>query len=371
MAITPINMPVSRPPRILVLADTPALGMKMMTTQVIRGLRDRYTDAEIGVLTSSSGARFYENCPHRIHLHKVQDEGVFSNKGLHSVAPYIRAGQYDAVVSLPFQEYYYSSLVVDEGMRFPFRIGSNKILSGIMDRFENEIPQYEVFTHDVRPPCGIFAPEEYMGSAMLRYLEPFGITGQEMRPEAWSSEKDKLAVDDLLVRSGILPEDFLVTLNLRANQNHNQWRLSTLIEAVSQMSGFWFRQDLLKKYGRLVFLVNYYKPEQQHYFRNFNSALRNFSDIQAPVIGMPNNGPGELASIIARSRYVITPETGTAHVAQALDVPCTVVYINEEVARGWQLPGGRVMSIISNVEDVSPDDIFSGSMGAIFQWCRR
>jgi len=373
MPITPINLPSGRPPRFLVLADTPALGMKTMTTQVLRGLNRRFPEAKIGVMTSQSGAGFYQKSPFPLHIQKIPDEGPFCNKALHYVAPVIRAGQYDAVIALPFQEYYYYSLVCEEGIKFPFRIGSNKLLSALMPGVQSDIPEDERFTHHVDAPSSIVAPEEYMGKAMLRYLEPFGIYDQDPRPEAWSSSADRDAVDSRFRDSGILPDDFLLTLNLCAHQGHNQWRMGTLADVVRKINDRW-GDHFLSNYGRLVFLVNYCAPDQALAFKRFQEALKTLSGVKAPVVGMPNNSPGELSRIISRSSYVITPETGTAHVAQALDVPATVVYQNNAVKRGWMLPGARVMPVVSRtnaVYDVPSEEVFLGSILPILEWCKK
>jgi hypothetical protein len=143
-----------------------------------------------------------------------------------------------------------------------------------------------------------------------------------------------------------------------------------LAEAASKISGFW-QENISAGYGRLVFLANYFREQQERYFTGFQEALRQFPETKAPVFGAINNGPGELAGIISRSSYVITPETGTAHVAQALDIPATVIYQNEAVRRGWMLPGARVMPLVlqdNDTRSVSSDDIFYASLNAVAEW---
>jgi len=373
MAITPINMPVSRPPRILVLADTPALGMKMMTTQVIRGLHQRFPEGKIGVLTSEGGSKFYQRSPYPIHIQRIPDEAPCCKNGLHYIAGSIRAGQYDAVIALPLNEYHFGSLAFNEKINFPFRIGSNDLLGGMLRTPVSEMSEEEIFTHDVKHPNSIAAPEEYMGKAMLRYLEPFGVYDHDLRPEAWSSDADRNVVDTRFRDSGVLPGDFLLTLNLCARQGHNQWRMDTLADTAKKISDYW-DSHFSGMYGRLVFLANYYNPDQIKYFDRFRTALSRFQDFHSPVIEMPNSSPGELSQIIARSSYVITPETGTAHVAQALDIPATVVYQDDTVKRGWMLPGGRVMPVVSMdglVAGVPSNEIFFSSMYAILEWCPK
>lgn len=373
MPINPINLPSGRPPRFLVLADTPALGMKMMTTQVIRGLNRRFPEGHIGVLTSEGGANFYKNCPYPIHLQTIPDDPPYCDSGFHHISSSIIAGGYDVLIALPFQEHAYAELVLREKLSFPFRIGSNKILGGYFNKYANEIPEEERFTHEVDAPCAIVDPQEYMGQAMLRYLEPLGINGEDLRPEAWSSAADKAAVDSMFNGSGILPDDFLVTLNMGANQGHHQWRMNTLAASVKRLSDSWDK-DVKSRYGRLVFLASYCQHGQIVYFERFQTALKQLASMSAPVVGMSNKGPGELAQIISRSSYVITPETGTAHVAQALDIPATVVYQNNSVKRGWMLPGARVMPVVSRgstIYEVSPEEVFFGSILPILEWGKK
>lgn len=373
MQFSPITLPSGRAPRFLVLADMQALGMKMMTTQVVRSLSRRFPDGKIGVLTSEGGSGFYRPSPYPVHVHKIPDAPPFCSSGIHYLASTIAAGQYDAVIALPFTEYHYGQLVFNEKINFPFRIGSNRILGGMMRENLSEIPEEFRFNCNVECPHSIVAPEEYMGKAMLRYLEPFGISGQDMRPEAWSSSADKETVESRLFGSGVLPGDFLLTLNLGANQGHNQWRMGTLADVANKISNYW-NEHLSDGHGRLVFLANYYSGGQEYFFSRFQAALRNIGGLASPMIGMPNKSPGELAQIIAASNYVITPETGTAHVAQALNIPATVVYQSESVKHGWMLPGSRVTPLISSediVASVPSDDIFINSLTALLQWCRK
>lgn len=374
MPFSPINLPTTRPPRTLVLADTPALGMKMMTTQVIRGLSQRFPDGNIGVLTGGGGARFYENSPYPIeHIHTIDDDGSLYVNQTHTTAGSIKECQYDAVVALPFQEGIYADLVINERLQFPLSIGSNRFLGALLSRYSGDVFERYRFDSDVKDPGSIAVPDEYMGKAMLRYLEPLGIFETNMRPEAWMSENDIKIVDSRFEDIGVTPEDFVVTLNLCTMQGHDQRRIEALAEAVNKISGYW-QENMSAGYGRLVFLANYFREQQERYFTGFQEALRQFPEFKAPVLGAINNSPGELARIISRSSYVITPETGTAHVAQALDVPVTVIYQSEGIKNGWMLPGGRVMPIISSDDDgcnVSADDVFAGSLSAMLQWCRK
>jgi len=373
MPINPINLPSGRPPRFLVLADTPALGMKMMTTQVMRGLSRRFPEGNIGVVTSEGGANFYKNCPYPIHLQTIPDNPLYCDSGFHHISSSIRAGGYDVLIALPFQEHAYAELILREKLTFPVRIGSNNILGGYFNKYAHEIPEDERFTHDIQAPDDIVAPQEYMGQAMLRYLEPLGINGEDLRPEAWSSAADKAVVDAKFKDPEILPGDFLLVLNMSANQGHHQWRMDTLAETAKRLSDHW-DERMSERYGRLVFLANYYQQGYRSYFEQFQDALKKLSPMSAPVIGMSNNGPGELAQIISRSSYVITTETGTAHVAQALDIPATVVYQSNYIKRGWMLPGARVMPVVSRgstIYEVSPEEVFFGSILPMLEWCKR
>lgn len=359
MMINKIALPSTRPPGFLLLADTPALGMKMMTTQVVRELRHAYPQSRVGVLTSGRGSAFYRSSPYDLIIHEINAAEGFRNPE-----------KYDVVVSLPFQEGGYADLVINKRIYFPETIGSNSMLSALLFRHSEDVFDRYRFDHDVNSPHNIEEPEEYMGKAMLRYLEPLGITTDDMRPEAWACAKDTARIGSMFEARGISRGDFVVVLNLSANQGQNQWRMQTLAETASIMDSYWSSLRFCDTYGRLVFLANYYAPAQEKFFGRFMTAIGQFSARPA-VIGMPNTSPGELASILARSSYVITTETGTAHVAQALDVPATVVYGTERVKNGWMLPGSRVIPIVSDIYNVSSDDIATGSLSGIAEWSRK
>lgn len=369
MNIKAAGISAAKPQKFLFLADTPSLGMKMMTTQVVRALNREFPGSRIGVLTSEGGAKFYERSPYPLTIHAIPDDSPYSVHRSRSVSEDIRAEEYDVVIAPPFQEGLYAELAINESLWFPVSIGSNNMLSGLLFRYSQDVFTRYRFDHDIYNPGSIAAPEEYMGKAMLRCLEPLGIAGGDMRPEAWSSSHDISAVSSKFERSGIKPDDFVVTLNLCANQGHNQWRIDTLAEAAKSMYAFW-RSFLQERCGNLVFLANYYEQSQGKYFGRFMTALGDSCE-NPLVIGIANRNPGELSSIISRSSYVITAETGTAHVAQALDIPATVVYENAAVKNGWMLPGSRVMPIESSVFTVSPDDLSTGSLIAISHWCGK
>ena len=367
MNINRINPPSGRPPGILLLADSPSLGMKMMTTPVVRCLKQACPQSRIGVLTSESGSGFYRNSPYGLTIHEESDVSWLSAGSTDSALKNIRAAGYDVVVSLPFQEGKYAELVINNRMHFSDSIGSNRMLSALLLRYSEDVFERYKFDHDVVSPCGIVEPEEYMGKIMLRYVEPLGIYNADMRPEAWSSDKDAALIGSMFEANGIGQGDYAVTLNLSANQMQNQWRMRTLAETASIMNSYWARLRLNDTCGKLVFLANYYAPSQKKFFDRFMGALGQLS-VRPPVIGMPNNGPGELSAIIGRSSYVVTTETGTAHIAQALDVPATVVYGTEAVEKGWMLPGSRVVPLVSDIYQASPDDIATGSLFGIAQW---
>ncbi len=361
------NFKITIPSRILVISQMPSLGMKMMTTPLFRSLRNKFQNAKISILTDKYDAGFYKRNPYDIEVHEVPENDSSHLDGIRQISPLIKFCNYDTVISLPLNESIYYYLVSKGKIEIPLRIGSESFLRAYLNDFVSPIPENINFSHDVCPPESIAAPEEYMGKIILRYVAPLWIINESFRPEAWFASEDKEKVDNLFRNIGLLPTDFLFTINLRANQQSNQWKMETLAETIQKISEFWKKFELANRFGSLIFGINYVESYQSVYFKKFMEILKNYK-IKSPVFGLPNSNPGELSQIIKRSNYVLTQETGTAHVVEALDKPATVVYPDSRIEKGWKLPESKILSVLSPLEKLSSEDLFFDSLNSLFYW---
>lgn len=351
----------SVPARILLLHNTPALGFKMMATPMLRALRRNYPDAEIFVATNKNGASFYANNSLGIKAIDVDSTTFFPAMSLVKmglcIAPY-------------GQEFLYLDLVTG-GSAFGRTIGENfriRLISELLSSEEQKAALFtdnaEVFMGRSDPIC----PGEYMGKLYLRYLEPLGIYETDAKPQIWTSDAEAKRISDVLSSAGFGGQDFIVGINI-GGRNH-RWPVEKIAKFLPHFDQYRDNRTNEALKGRKIkYAVTYDWHEAvlweklQNYSREFENRL----------IGIETPSPGLLAAAISKFSYFVTTETGSAHVAQALDIPSTVLYPSEQWMKSWLLPGARVMPVVStdhSVERLLPENVNIATCNGISQWIK-
>jgi len=338
MAINPIKLPENRPARILVIHNAMALGYRMMGTPLMRGLRQGLPNANLCILTDSSGVSFYKDNPYGIHAFSINDERTFS---------VLRAAQFDLCIDIEQHEEAYLDLF-HEGIRPQYRIGSNIQLAARMHKEPGELPDEIKFTHDIAPyrKRSYVSPGEYQGNLFLKYLEPLSIKHDNARPEIWFADQHRLKMYWDFKGEQIQKNDFVLGLNLQGKQTYSHWPVQRLSEFLAV-----FLVKYWEFYDRNIRVLVNYTEEQQTEFSRFKKALETTGNIDL-ITGVLNKEFGDLAAFVNRCSYILSTDTGTAHAAQALDIPATVLYPSEEMKESWLLPGARVIPVVSDTGKV-------------------
>ncbi len=125
-----------------------------------------------------------------------------------------------------------------------------------------------------------------------------------------TNEEDEAFADDLLRRHGIAPSDFIVCLQLGASEDSKRWAEIRFAELARLLAG---------KYKAKILLVGV--REEAHLGQVFEQ--------HAPGIATHLYGETtipQLAAILKRARLLITNDTGTMHIAAAMD--CKVLLVS-------------------------------------------
>ena len=123
-------------------------------------------------------------------------------------------------------------------------------------------------------------------------------------------EEDEAFVDDLLCRHGIAPSDFIVCMQLGASEESKRWAEVRFAGLARLLAG---------KYDARILLVGV--REEAHLGQAF--------ELHAPGIATHLYGETsvpQLAALLKRARLLVTNDTGTMHIAAAVD--CKVLLVS-------------------------------------------
>jgi ADP-heptose:LPS heptosyltransferase len=362
MSANPITLPKNA--RILLLHDTPALGYRMMATPMLRSLRRHYPDAALFVATDGKGVSFYKGNNLGIRTLNVDDQMVMRT---------MKGGRIDVCISPYLQEGLYLDVLLS-GCVLEKRIGEGQNLDWRITAWHSHERESAQFTHETNifsnlrdPVC----PGEYMGKMFLKYLEPLGIFETDARPQIWSTEEDVKAITGYLGSKGFGGNDFVLGVNI-GGRNH-RWPVNMIAKFLRH---FEYCKDQkteqLLKGRQIKYIVTVGSYQEEHFW----SQLSDFTGLfGSRLIQAQTYTPGRLAAAIARCSYFVTTETGSAHVAQALDIPSTVLYPSEEWMNSWLFPGARVKPVFSkttigSVEGILPEEVNMATCKGICEWIK-
>ncbi|MCX5758575.1 MAG: glycosyltransferase family 9 protein, partial [Candidatus Hydrogenedentes bacterium] len=125
-----------------------------------------------------------------------------------------------------------------------------------------------------------------------------------------TNEEDAAFVDDLLRKNGIEPSDFIVCMQLGASEDSKRW-------AETQFAGL--ARLLAEKYRARIVLAGVREE----------APLGQVFEQHAPGIATHLYGETsipQLAALLKRSRFLVTNDTGTMHIAAAVD--CKVLLVS-------------------------------------------
>ena len=365
---------------VLCLWGRNALGSHLISTPFFRTLSENLNGKNVGIATNYSGVDFFRGNPYGINVHYFESTMDNATRPeVQGTISEIRCGLYDVAVVLPETGGFYTDLVVRNGLAFKDRIASKDsarhfrgyiseypLYTGFPDKFM-EVFGFNTIINSDKVSVG---SSTYIGDQLLEYIKPFGFMFGDNRPDVWSSENDALAIRSRYEGRGVTENDFVLGFNLGAH-NHI-WDISNFERLIRSLAS-----DLEEGVGgRQVKFACSYALYESHLFMDLQQKLRNMES-SGVLFGIENKSVGELKEAIAGMDYLITSETGTAHVAQSagVDVPSTVLYPSQDwmATRLCPHPGVRVEPLVSSkfgVNYISPEEVRAATLKGIAKWCR-
>ena len=266
-----------------------------MTTPAIGVIREHFPQAEITLLANPLVAQLFS--PHD----SVDNVIVFDRNGSHrgiagrfKLAAQLRERSFDAAIILPNS---FDSALVPWLAGIPVRLGKSSDGRGFMLTGRYHPDKRINFGHEV----------EYY----LNLCRHFGISGRTTSPKLITTPEEDRAAAELLVKHGILMDNFVLGLNPGAAYGSaKRWYPDRFAEVVRRLAGEWKAR-----------IVIFGGPGE----------MEIAADIERGLAGACLNMAGktsvrELMALIKRCNFFVTNDSGPMHIAAAFGVPLTAIF---------------------------------------------
>jgi len=295
--------------RILVIR-TSALGDSVLATPALRALGAHFPEAELHFVTNDHLAPLFEGLPFltRVWPWKMGG-GSKTAKGLpRFAASLVASGHFDLVIDL--QNSIATRLLVarlhgTRVLRFVKRTGFREVASSIFGE-------------------GPILDEVPAAAHFLQTLTPLGIPqlGTPLRPELRTAPAADRVAGEVLAEGGDQP---LVALAPGARWPLKRWDPLRFAEV----------GDALAAEGARIVLVG--GPGDRRELDQVRGALH-----AAPIADTRDLDLPTLTAVIARTRLLVSCDSGPSHVAQAVGTPVVVVFGPTSTRRWGPIPGAGV-----------------------------
>ncbi len=316
-------------PIILFICASHRLGDHIVETPMLRAMRARFPESKMAILTSKQGGRFFRGNPYGMQVldktNPCYSDSVYDNDS------------WDFAV---------------EGVDCEIETFS----------FVTRHPNVELIAPDKEALNG---SRRYIGLEYLRGLKCFGIDYKKAdpKPEVWSGKDDGQRVSEHLSGNGFREGDFLLGVNFFGKTT--EYPPGKFSEMILQFKRNWpFKSNPIKFFAL-------YRADMAREYKNLFSAAE-MADIG--IIPSFNMSIGQLAEAVKKCSWLVSPDTGTAHVAQAVGTPATVIYRRSDVEKLWKCPApfARVIPLqcvddrpYHDVIMPGPQEVYDKTMAAI------
>ena len=273
----------------------PKLGDYLLATPALAGLREMYPQARITLLVGPTDPGswlldrtyfddYLIDAGHRLH-----------NLPLHtlSLLSKIKRGKFDIAVSLWSNSR--TAWLFKMG-KIPVRIGSSSRDYG------------KLYTHNV--PREQTIPTKHEVEYHLEILRALGYSGSPGRLHYAHSAEDVARADELLRGAGVGPGSGFVALNPTCGGSSRNWQAEGFVCAARQ---------ILRETGLPLVLIGA-ASDQEH-----NARLAAALEI-APADLTGRTNVAVLAALLSRASAHISVDTGTMHLAAAMQTPCVAIF---------------------------------------------
>ncbi|GBD94757.1 lipopolysaccharide core heptosyltransferase RfaQ [bacterium BMS3Abin05] len=284
--------------RILVIRQHDQLGDFLLSTPVLRALREHFPDAHIAVLVRS-----YQE-PVIRHNRHVDERLIFQEIGynwrprtLWKFFRQLRSG-FDLVIVLNTVSHSFTSDILAGLTGAPYTLGSS----------QRQFPgTTRNFFYNLIAPC----PEDgrHQSAKNLEILEYLHISTKNKREEITLLPEEQGWARRYLKKSGFTFDRPVVALHPGAGKVKNRWPAQNFAKTA---------EILVKKYDAQIALFHGQKEK--------NLADQVAEKANVPIKIMSDLTLRELAAVVSQTDLFIGNDTGTTHVAAAAGTPCVIIF---------------------------------------------
>lgn len=296
--------------RILVLQTT-RMGDVLQTSPLITGIRERYPDAHIAVMVRRMGKAVAERHPDIDEVLVYEEDELYldmkandSDRLLHAyeTADTRLRELRDAKFGLAYNlTHSIASAMFLKLAGIPKVVGAHLTEEG---QFVLRGPWTTYFFTSV-------FNREYNDLNLCDIARHFEPGNNPPRLVFDVRAEDRAAVEELLVRHGVQPDEPLICMQLGASEENKRWNEAHFAKLAKM---------LVEKFTARILLVGV--KEEAALGESFAQA--------APGLAVPLYGETsipQLAALLERARVLVTNDTGTMHMAAAVGCPVTLVSV--------------------------------------------
>jgi len=298
--------------RILIIR-TDRVGDVVMITPMIREIRKTYPDSFIATLTNPNSNDVLINNPH-LDLLLTDD---LKKESFRKVTEQIRANKFtDGLLVLPTE-----------------RAAYQMFLAGIKNRIGVGKKLYEVITFMKSVSRNKYIPLRHESDYCMDLARAIGVRTNELTPEIFITEKEKLYGKDLLNGLNVNDDDYKIIVHTGSGKSSGNWSESKYLNLIKKI--------LIKKNNARIILT------AKEMSSNFRDSILSLNDSRIVIADSHISRLRDLICIIANTDLLIAASTGPLHLASALDIKTIGLFCHRRMncAELWGAKGSKAVNL--------------------------
>lgn len=326
----------------ILLVRTDRIGELLLTTPAMRAIRLSFTKAKIAIVVNPSSIEVVEASPYVDSIIKFDSKGA--NSSFAEKAKFfktIKRSKFDlAVIFNPSRFFNILTYLAN----IPVRVGYDRKW-GFLLSHKMEDRKYLCEKHEV----------EYN----LDLVRLIGADCDDKLPYFPLNNSSEEKIKNLLRDNEIRPDDLLVAVHPATSNPDKRWPFDRFAEICDR---------LIKEFDAKIVLIG--AKEEARISDEVKTVMKNSILDLTGLLSVK-----ELGSVLSKSKFLISNDSGPVHIAAAVGTP-TVVLFGEERPGGssarWG-PYGEGHRVISKpkVSDIAVDEAYEVIRKGFLELCRR
>jgi len=274
--------------KILLIQYKP-IGDVLLSTPLIKVLKKNYPNSEITFLTGPAASQVLENNPH------LDNILIFDKNGKDIIGGFLyflRLRKYNFDLAIDIQGNF-STAWASFFSGAQLRVGYN--LRGRRYLYNKKVSN--------------ITEDRYSSLKKFILLKRIGIFEEEEKPEIFLTEKETEFGKNVLNKLNVKEDDFIISVSPVSKRQARRWTK----EGFAKLSDI-----LISDYKAKV--IMHWGPGEFDYVSDIVNKMN-----EKPVL-LPKTCVREMASVIVKSKLMITNDNGPKHIAVALGVPTVTIF---------------------------------------------